>query len=35
MTEKDKEHVFSLLDAFIAKSQFQGLLNYRYQSTFH
>ena len=26
MSEKDKEHVFSLLDAFIAKTKLSGLL---------
>lgn len=26
MTDKDKDHVFSLLDAFIAKTQMQGFL---------
>ena len=26
MTEEDKEHVFSLLDAFIAKTKLQGLI---------
>ena len=26
MSDKDKEHVFSLLDAFIAKTKLQGLI---------
>ncbi len=26
MSEKDREHVFSLLDAFIAKTRLQGLI---------
>lgn len=26
MSEKDKEHVFTLLDAFIARTKLQGLV---------
>jgi len=27
MTDKDKDHVFSLLDAFIAKTKMQGFIS--------